>query len=177
MRIYGTIFLNWLHQVALAVWLGGIVTIGGAVAPAIFGSARKAGHTAHGMPLFDFAGTAIGEAFRRFNTGVLIAGLVMLLAGVAYSRLAGLCPIRTRVRAAMTLLCWAIAVWLEYSLFPRMNAFRSQEQMDAFDDLHQTSTVAFQSQMVLLLGIVALTGWMHLDRSRHGGGREDHAPV
>src|SRR5687768_14577684 len=113
MRNLGIIFLNWLHQGALAIWLGGILTIGAAVAPAVFGTARQAGHTHHGMALFDFAGTAIGEAFRRFNTVVLIAGLVMLLAGVAYSRLAQLCPQRTMLRAALTLLRWAIAVWLE----------------------------------------------------------------
>ena len=164
MRNLGIIFLHWLHQIASAIWLGGIMTIGAAVAPSIFGAARSAGHSHHGMPLFDFAGTAIGEAFRRFNTVVLVAGLVMLLAGVAYSRFAKLCPKRTGLRAALTLLCWAIAVWLEYSLFPRMNVLRSQEQMDAFDKLHRISTMAFQAQMIMLLGVVALTGWMDLHR-------------
>jgi len=167
MRTFGIIFLNWLHQVALAIWLGGIMTIGAAVAPAIFGSARKAGQTQHGMPLWDFAGTAIGEAFRRFNTIAVAVGFVMLVAGIAYSRLAELCPIRTRVRAALTLLCWAIAVWMQYSLFPQMGAARTGDQMDVFDNLHKTSTGAFQVQMVLLLGIAALTGWMHLNSANH----------
>ena len=167
MRTFGIVFLNWLHQVALAIWLGGIMTIGAAVAPAIFGSARKAAHTQHGMPLWDFAGTAIGEAFRRFNTITVIVGVLMLGAGMTYSRLAGLSPVRSHLRAALTALCWAIAVWMQYSLFPQMGAARTQDQMNVFDKLHQTSTGAFQVQMILLLGIAALTGWMHLDRTDH----------
>ena len=166
MRTLGTVFLNWLHQVALAIWLGGIVTIGAAVAPAIFGSARQAGDTQRGMAFFDFAGTAIGEAFRRFNTVAVILGLVMLVAGLAYSRLAALNPVHVRLRAVLTGLCWAIALWMQYSLFPRMAVARAQGQMDVFDNLHQTSTFAFQSQMFLLLGIAALTGWLHLNTEK-----------
>ena len=56
-------------------------------------------------------------------------------------------------------------MWLTYGLFPAMIAARGEMRMDAFDAMHRTYTSAFTAQMLLLLGVAALTAWMHLHRS------------
>lgn len=170
MRTLAAVALSWLHQLALSLWLGGILILGAVAAPAVFGTAKAHGDTARGMPLYTFAGEAMGVAFQRFNTLVLVAGALMLLAGLAYGSLAGLCPVRLRVRAALTAVCWGIALWMALSLFPQMEAARAQGQMDAFDGFHQWSRLAFQAEALLLLAVTALTGWLHLDRSPHAEG-------
>jgi hypothetical protein len=164
MRTLAANVLQWLHQVALALWLGGILTLGAVVAPAVFGTAKKMGHTHWGMPMYTFAGTAIGVAFERFNYVVLACGAVMLVSGLAYGLLAGMCRRRLAARAALTALAWGVGAWLMFSLFPQMMAARAAGRMGVFDSMHRTYSNGFSIQLVLLLGVAALTGWLHLDR-------------
>ena len=79
MRPYLATALHWLHQIGLALWLGGILMVGAVTAPAVFGSARRAGDTQPGTPLYDFASTVMTVIFERFNWVVLAAGVLMLL--------------------------------------------------------------------------------------------------
>jgi uncharacterized membrane protein len=160
MRRFTVVFLNWIHQVALSLWLGGIVIIGAVVAPATFGSARAQGQTDSSQPLFAFAGQVLGEVFRRFNYVVLAAGVLLLVGGVGYARLAGVCSKRIAVRAVLTAVALGIAAWLSFSVYPEMFAARARGDMEPFEAMHRMSTMAFQAQMVLLLGVAALTGWM-----------------
>ncbi len=168
MRTLAAVFLSWLHTLGLCLWLGGIGIVGAVVAPAVFGSAKAAGQTEWGQPLYTFAGTVMTEAFRRFSTVVLVAGAVMLLAGLGYGRLAGMCPRRLLVRAALTAAALASAAWAAFSLMPPMLAAQAAGRMDVFDPMHHTYSTVFRLQLVLLLGVAALTGWLHLDRTPHG---------
>jgi hypothetical protein len=183
MRTVFAVGLNWLHQVLLSVWLGGIVVLGAIAGPAVFGAARQAGDTHHGTPLWDFAGTAMGLVFARFNVLLLVGSAVMLAAGIGYGQLAGLCRRRMTVRAGLTALAWLVVLWTEFSLFPQMNAARIQGNLDAFDSMHHLSRHAFEAQMLLLLTVAALTGWMHLDLApyasehREQAGGASHATV
>ncbi|MFN3652499.1 MAG: DUF4149 domain-containing protein [Armatimonadota bacterium] len=173
MRALGIVVLHWLHQVGLAVWLGGAVVLGAVAAPSVFGMARAAGDTATGDPLWDFAGVAMGEAFRRFNYVVMAAGGAALLAGIGYGLLARLCRKRVLVRAALTLAALGIAAWLTFVYYPQLVTARAAGDTATFDAFHRTYSTAFQAQMVLLFGVIALTGWMHLFRSP--GAREARA--
>jgi len=166
-RLLAAVGLHWLHQVLLSLWLGGILILGAVAAPGVFGAAKAAGDTQRGTRLYDFAGTAMGMAFQRFALLVLGVGLLMTLAGVAYGMLSGLCRRRTIARAGLTALAWCINIWMVFSIFPQMQAAREMKQMEMFDILHHTSSNAFLAQAVLLLGVAALTSWMHLDRSPH----------
>lgn len=176
MRTFGSVILSWLHTVALSVWLGGVLVLGAVTAPAVFGSARRAGDVQRGMPLYDFAGSVMTEAFRRFNTLVLVAGLLMLLAGLGYGLLAGICRKRLLVRAALTGIAWGIAAWSLFSLFPQMMDAQAAGRMDAFDAVHETYSTGFEAQVLLLLGVAALTGWLHLDRTPHSTAESEHSP-
>jgi uncharacterized membrane protein len=171
----GPAVLSWLHQVALSLWLGGIVIIGAVVAPATFGSARAQGQTDSSQPLFAFAGQVLGEVFRRFNYVVLVAGTLMLVAGVRYASLSGFCRKRITVRAALTAVALGIAAWLSAAVYPEMFAARARGDMATFEPLHKASTTAFQAQMVLLLGVAALTAWMH-PGERGGPLKQDGGP-
>jgi hypothetical protein len=161
MRTLSAVVLHSLHQLALSLWLGGIVVLGAIGAPSIFGTAKRAGDTRWGMPLYTFAGEALGEAFRRFNYLVLVAGGVMLLAGLAAGFLEGRDRRPAFGRAALTVVAWGAAAWLTFSLYPQMLQARGAGDMALFDRLHRTYSTGFSLQMLLLLGVIVLTAWMH----------------
>ena len=168
MRTFALVTLNWLHQIALSVWLGGILVVGAVAAPAVFRTAKAQGQTDMSQPLYRFAGEAMGEVFRRFNYVVLAAAALLLLSGIAYGALAGLCRKRITVRAVLTVLATAIALWVTFGLYPELVRLRVSGEMVSFDQMHRTYSTAFQGQLVLLLGVAALTGWMHLGKTAHG---------
>ena len=165
MRTLAAVLLSWIHQLCLAVWLGGIAILGAVAAPAVFGAARAAGDTERGMPLFDFAGSALAGAFGRFNTIVLIAGALMLVSGFGYGLLAGMCRKRLLVRAGLTAIAYGWAAYLATQLYPQMMAARASGDFATFDFMHHTYSRGYSGQMVLLLGVAALTAWLHLDRT------------
>lgn len=161
MRSFAAIALDWLHQICLALWLGGTAVLGAVVAPAVFGSAKQAGDTHWGTPLYNFAAEAMGEAFRRFNWLVLGASLVMLGAGVAYGLLSGLDRSRVGLRAGLTAVGGCVAAWLTFGLFPAMIDARTAGRMDAFDGMHHLYSNAFSVQLLLLLAVAVVTASLH----------------
>src|SRR5262245_17067612 len=68
-------FLRFLAIIVLALWIGGLVTLGGIVAPTIF-SVLQAQDPATGR---DLAAAAFGAIFDRFQHSSWIACLVLLL--------------------------------------------------------------------------------------------------
>lgn len=161
MRNFFSAALSWLHQVALSLWLGGILIIGAVTAPAVFGTAKSQGQTDASQPLYRFAGEAMGEVFRRFNYVVIVAGVLLLLTGIAYGALSGACRKRLTVRALLTGAALGFGVWVTFVLYPQMVAARAAGVGADFDAMHRTYSMAFQAQLVLLLGVAALTAWMH----------------
>ena len=168
MRSLAVALLSALHQLAIALWLGGMLALGALAAPAVFGAAKQAGDTHWGTPLYNFAGAAMGEAFRRYNGLAMAAGLIAAAAGLGYGYLAGLCPIRLRVRAGLTAAAWAVTAWQALVLYPQMLAVRNSGQMDAFDAMHKTYASAGHAQALLLMGVLLLTGYLHFDHTPHG---------
>jgi hypothetical protein len=160
--------LGTVYLVALSTWLGGILVFGAVTAPAVFGTARKLGQDHRGMPLWDFAGTAIGEGFRRFGYVAVAAGAVMLAAGAAYSSMTGRSRGSALAQAGLAGAAWAVALWLAFGLFPRMFDLRGQMQMHAFDALHHTASRALQVEALLLVGAAAVTAAAHLPARRPG---------
>lgn len=166
MRI-AAVFLSWLHQLALAVWLGGIATLA-ISAPAIFREAKNLGQRHWSQPLYHFAGMAVTSIFQRFTLVCAVAGLLALAAGAGYGLLAGLCRRRLWVRAGLTALAWLIVLYLQFGLLPEMLHLRDGGDMPGFDALHKTSSHLFSAQLLLLVTVAALTSWMHLDLAPHG---------
>ncbi len=154
----------WTHQVALALWLGGIAVAGGVAAPAIFGSARKAGDTHWGTPLYNFAGEAAGVMFGRLNYLALVCAVLALISGLLYARAARFCRVRSTVRAVLTLVALGLVTWLTFGVYEQMLGLRAAGDMQAFDGLHRLYSSVYLAQGVLILTVMALTNWMHLDR-------------
>jgi hypothetical protein len=173
MRSFLTVLLSSLHQLALSVWLGGAFVLGAVAAPAPFKIAKQQGQDRWGMPLYDFAGHSTGLMFERFNGVVLVCAVLLLISGLAYGSLAGLCPTRLKVRAALTLAATAGALWTTFVLFPQMIALREEARMGDFDLLHRSYSAAFQGQLLLLFGVLLLTGWMHLLQPGRGDRGEE----
>jgi hypothetical protein len=158
--------LQWVQDLCLATWLGGILVLGAIGAPAGFRAAREAGDSQRGTPLFDFAGTVAQGMFTRFNTLALVAGALLLVVGIAHGLRSGLCRRRLGAWAALVGIAWAISLWMAFSLFPEMAAVRGSGPQEAFDHLHHTSSLAFRLQALLLATAAALTTWMRLDVNR-----------
>jgi hypothetical protein len=127
------------------------------MAPSVFGQARAAGETHAGMPLWDFASVIMNVAFDRFNTVILVAGLLMLVGGVGSGVMTGLCRRGVLLRAGLTGLAWLGAVYLAKVLFPQAIAAHAAGNEALFKTLHKTYSNGFSIQLLLLLVVAALT--------------------
>lgn len=160
MRAFTATFFHWIHQLGLTLWLGGILTVGAVVAPAVFGQAKAAGDTHAGMPLYDFASQIMNVAFGRFNGVILAAGVLMLVGGLGSGMLTPICRRGVIGRAVLTAGAWAVAGWLSFSLYPAMMAAKAAGQADVFMTMHKTYNSGFMVQLVCLLAVAALTAWL-----------------
>jgi hypothetical protein len=167
--------LHWLHQVLLSLWLGGILVLGAVAAPGVFGAAKAAGHTQRGMPLYTFAGVAMGDVFERFAAMIMVVGLLLAVTGVAYGQLGGLCRRRTIVRAAITVVAWGLTVWMAFGVFPQMDTARELKNMALFDSLHNLSSNVFKAQALLLLGVAAISACPYLNPAAQASSTNDRA--
>jgi hypothetical protein len=174
MQRFLAILGHWLHGMAFAAWFGGILVVGGIVAPAAFDTDRR------------LAGLVIGESFRKLNLLSLVCGGVMLAATWAQWQVRGDRARRLLfVRTALTAAALAMSLYLTLRLFPVMIGLRAAGQMGAFDRLHQLYTMVTQTQLLLLAigsllsAVVAvprrtLAGTGEQSRARAVSSPEDH---
>lgn len=154
-----SLILDTLHTLALAVWLGGLLIIGMAVAPAAFRDVPGLSRMQSGM--------VVGESLRRFGGIILFCGVIMLAAQFLtrrrYRHDRSLF-ISDSVRHLLTFAALFLAEFGRQSLFPAMDAARSANKMPEFDRLHHTFSTLSMIQVWILAGIAALTAWLHLPR-------------
>lgn len=139
--------LHFAHTLALGVWTGGILLLGGLVAPAVFGSAQQR----------DDASRTMGTIFGRFDRivvamcipALLITSVLMVL---WYGRMSPWYAIQYVCIAMMS----GSGLYGAFVLTPRITALREQGAADtsAFGRLHRTSVSA--TQFNLACGCVAL---------------------
>ena len=146
---------RFLHLLALALWLGGIVAIGALVAPTAFHAARTAPALAGDISAQNaLAGDIVGDSLHLFNfmtfacAALLLASNGLLLARTP-RRWTGACLL-------LTLALLASALFLTFDLTPAMDAARRQGDGAAFDRMHheyeQLSTL-LQFPLLLLLAL------------------------
>jgi hypothetical protein len=148
--------LRFVSALALAVWLGGGVTIGLVVAPAAFAT----------LPAID-AATMVGETLRRFHVVAYVAGALIVLLLLVMALLGPRPhPFRTRLSVAGLMLAASLVsgLWID----GRIAALRSEirgpvsalSDGDArrvwFGRLHGLSTALMAATV---LGGVALVYW------------------
>ncbi|HSL22836.1 MAG TPA: DUF4149 domain-containing protein [Vicinamibacterales bacterium] len=149
--------LRYAYLLALVFWLGGLLTLGGLGAPAMFTALTGA----HGTAGREMAGLAFGAVLRRFQLASYACSAVMVVSLVSMAAL-GPRPVRLAIRvgiiAAMTLL----TLYSGLVVGRRVEALRAQiggavaalPESDArrveFGRLHGLST--------MLLGLTAAGG-------------------
>jgi hypothetical protein len=152
-------FGGWLHSVAYAVWLGGLIGIGAFVAPNV-------AIVIHHYPAFahdQAAQTAIltniiGNSFRLFNIACYACAGCMVLSDLLQAASAdpGYRQF-TFARTFFTLCLLGSALYLGLMLFPQMDHARVLGHMRLFDMLHKRYVLVSECQLVPLLIIPALT--------------------
>jgi hypothetical protein len=159
---------NWLHSLAFALWFGGILAIGGMVAPAAFHTDRQ------------FAGVVVGDSFRMLNTVSFVCAGVMLAATWAEWR------VRTDqarrwlfIRAVLTAAALALGLYLGVRLFPTMLHLRALDRKADFDRLHHYYTDITEVQLWLLGAGSLITSYLALPRKvfRASAAAPEEAPV
>jgi hypothetical protein len=150
---------HWLHTLALALWLGGIITIGAIVAPAAFDTNRL------------FAGQVVTQSFQKLNTLSFVCAAVMLGATWLEWRVRSE-PARRllHVRAVLTAAALALGVYMALRLIPTMLGLRGEGQKATFNQMHQLSAIITQAQAFLLAAGAGISAYLAIPRT---GGRAE----
>ncbi len=156
------VLARWLHTIALALWMGGLIAIGALVAPVAF-HLVQINPVLGGNPSAQaaLAGGIVGDSLRRFNVVCYACGGLLLLANGLLLARAGLSR-RHRVWTALALLVTlalaASALYLGLGLFPAMDSAQAQSNRTLFDTLHaRYERVSTHLQFPLLLALALLS--------------------
>ena len=143
--------LHFLHTMALALWVGGIVAIGIIVAPIAFKEA----------PDRSLAGRIVGGSLQRFDSVVLVCITALILSSVLMVRWYGRWSPWYAIEYVCITLMSLSAIYSVFVLSPRIRALRDEaagteagEQQTEFDRLHQAALLSMQFN--LACGTVAI---------------------
>lgn len=153
------VLLDGLHLLALAVWLGGLVTLWLAVMPAAF-------HTS-GLTVRQ-AEVVIGDSLRNFTAIVEMCGIAM--AGAQFVLRRRYQAIRALfvadgIRQLLTFGALMLAEVNLRVLLPQMDVARQQAHVAEFHSLHQNYAVLATLQAIILLVVGILTAWLQSPRA------------
>ena len=153
--------LRYAYLLALVIWVGGLVALGGIAAPALFSALTGA----QGIAGREMAGLAFGAVLRRFHLVAYACGALMLASLAAMAAL-GPRPARFALRVGVVLVMGALTLYSGLVVSPRVEHLRtaiggpvaalpaSDPQRAEFGRLHGIST--------LLLGATAAAGLLLL---------------
>ena len=112
-------FLRYLAVVALAIWVGGLVVLGGLAAPTIF-NVLEAREGAGGREL---AGLLFGSVLQQQQYAAWALGVIVIVS-LAVRAALGPRPRRLAVRIWTVTLMLAISALLTFVITPRIDAIR-----------------------------------------------------
>ncbi len=165
----GMVVLRYVYVLSLVIWLGGMVLLGGIVAPTIF-QVLQAGAPDVGRAL---AGEAFGAMLGRFHYVAYGCGGVLLVSLLAMALL-GPRPVHFAVRTALVAGMLAVALYSGRIVLTEVDAIQQEvgtlpstlapddARRIRFDALHQLST---RLMMVNIVGALLLLTW----EAREGG--------
>lgn len=159
-----------LTVLALAVWLGGLVTLGALVAPIVFGVV-PAPSSADAMTL----------VFRRFDRVALVCAAVVALAEVIRARgtpsISRFDLARTSAGVLAGLLRTIEAAWVspEIASLHHQGAVRGSGALgEALERAHHLAELLAKAELALLVVFAVLLA-LSEDRGRSGNSRQDDA--
>ena len=157
------VLLGYLYVVALVVWVGGLVTAGALVAPAVFG-VLQAWNAAEGRML---AGQVFGAVLLRL-TWLSYAMAFIMFVTLTLHRLLGARPLKYGIRVGIMAVMVLLMMAMGFYIIPGIDAIQAQvtgpvsalAESDArrveFDRLHGLSNILFS---ITALGGLALCWW------------------
>ena len=157
------VLLRYLYVVALVVWVGGLVTAGALVAPAVFG-VLQAWNAAEGRVL---AGQVFGAVLLRL-TWLSYAMAFIMFVTLTLHRLLGARPLKYGIRVGIMTVMLMLMAYMGFFVIPEIDAIQAQvtgpvsalAATDArrveFDRLHGLSNILFS---ITALGGLALCWW------------------
>ncbi|HET6369827.1 MAG TPA: DUF4149 domain-containing protein [Nitrospiria bacterium] len=144
--------VQFVHLLALALWVGGIVMAGMVAAPVIFSR----------VPSRKLAGEVFGEIFRRFERVILVCIVALVATGIIkYVTWENLTPWNLTRYIAIGIMS-ACGLYSSLAVSPRLRALQTEiadgkgtpDQEALFDRLHR---VSFQCMIVsLICGLIAI---------------------
>ena len=157
------IALRYVYVVALAIWVGGLITLGSVVAPSAFAVLEP--ENLSGQP--SLAATLIGEVFRRFHLVGYAAG-ALLLSTLLLMKVVGPRPTGFGVRLVMVTAMLAVSLVTGLWVNPQIASMRASVAMPIatlapddprrvnFGRLHGVSTTLM---VMTILGGLVLCYW------------------
>jgi uncharacterized membrane protein len=142
---------SWLELVGLGLWIGGMVTLGALVAPAVFDMVKPV----------EMAGDAMSMVFRKFNGGLVYLCILLVVVGFTGKLFLASRGERSRwVEAGMLIGMILIGLYIGVVLGPRMQELRQIRISDPsntgavvqFDRDHRFSERLFTLNLILGLG-------------------------
>jgi Domain of unknown function (DUF4149) len=157
------VLLRYLYVVALALWVGGLVSAGALVAPSLF-SVLQAWNPAEGRVL---AGQVFGDVLLRLTWLSYVMAAIMFVT-LTLHRLLGARPLKYGIRVGIMTMMLLLMMAMGFYLLPGVNAIQAQvtgpvSQLAAadplrveFERLHGLSNILFS---ITALGGLALCWW------------------
>ena len=157
------VLLRYLYVVALVLWVGGLVSAGALVAPAVFG-VLQAWNPAEGRVL---AGQVFGAVLVRL-TWLSYAMAFIMFVTLTLHRLLGARPLKYGIRVGIMAMMLLMMMAMGFYIIPEVNAIQAQvagpvSELPAgdarrvlFDSLHWWSNILFS---ITALAGLALCWW------------------
>jgi uncharacterized membrane protein len=157
------VLLRYLYVVALVLWVGGLITAGALVAPAVFG-VLQSWNQSEGRVL---AGRVFGDVLLRLTWLSYAMGGIMFIT-LTLHRLLGARPVKYGIRVGIMAVMMLLMMYIGFYLLPGVDAIQAQVPgpMSAlaetdpkrieFERLHGLSNILFS---ITAIGGLALCFW------------------
>lgn len=157
------VFLRYLYVVALVLWVGGLMSAGALVAPAVFG-VLQGWNASQGRVL---AGQVFGEVLLRLTWLSYVMAVIMFVT-LTLHRLLGARPLKYGIRVGIMTMMLLLMMAIGFYILPQVNDIQAQiagpvaqlAESDArrveFDRLHGLSNILFS---ITAIGGLALCWW------------------
>jgi hypothetical protein len=157
------VLLRYLYVVALVLWVGGLITAGALVAPAVFG-VLQSWNQSEGRVL---AGRVFGDVLLRLTWLSYVMGGIMFIT-LTLHRLLGARPVKYGIRVGIMAVMMLMMMYMGFYLLPGVDAIQAQvpgplsalaetdPQRIEFERLHGLSNILFS---MTAIGGLALCFW------------------
>jgi putative copper export protein len=151
-RAGGEAALEALSLLAIAIWLGGLTTLGAVVAPLVFGIVPA-----------PFGADAMTAVFRRYDSVAIACAAVVLVVEAAHARLRTPLLRRDLVRAGLGVVAATLAIVEATTISPHIERLHREGAIRGLgaagielDSVHHVAESLAKSELMLLAAVLVL---------------------